>query len=317
LKVISKEDIRKQWATLPRYETVIIDECFTKGTKVLTDLGYKNIEDIKIGDTVANAIGWGKVENTIINTTDKIYKLTLSNGEIINVTGNHPFFTDKGWVKASDLNNSYLLMSYDVLQWEYEKQEKNSTFLRNLRKADSTWMASWWSVGSFQKDLFNRMCEKTRLEIHPMYLVKPSGETEIINSEKVFRENDKKESYVDTRSKGTSYGYSKEEWLQTYIPQKRKWSRNATTTKDIISRIGKWLGCRIPRSDKDVSKVWNISIEVDGVAHNNPSMRKKDIKKEMFLKSLGWKTLRFKNSQILKSITSVLADIQVILQKEF
>ena len=52
-----------------------------------------------------------------------------------------------------------------------------------------------------------------------------------------------------------------------------------------------------------------IAIEVDGTSHNSLIRREQDKKKTEFLEQLGWKVLRFKNDQILQSITSVLKDI--------
>ena len=256
LKVISKEDIRKMWDDLPHFQTVIIDECFVKGTKILTEYGYKNIEDIKKGDRVANAIGWGKVKKTFINKTNKIYRITLSNGKIINVTGNHPFFTDKGWVKASELDSSYLLMSYNMLELEYENKKTTTTFLRNLQEADSAWMASRRILWSIQEDMFARMCQETRLKLYQPYLVKPSGETENINIEEMFRKDEEKKSDVNTWSKGEGYGNTEKKWLQINIPQKRKWARNAITPKNIISRFRKRLDRRISSGYKNAPELW-------------------------------------------------------------
>jgi len=256
LKVISKEDLRKMWDTLPGCTTLIIDECFIKGTKVLTDNGYKNIEDIRRGDNVANAIGWGEVTNTIINKSNEIYKISLSNGKNISVTGNHPFFTNEGWVNAEDLNNSHLLMSYDMLTLEYEKQKTKNTFVHNLRKADSAWMASRWPLRPVQKDLFTRMCEKARLELYPMYLVQPNGRTKIVSFKEMFGENEKEQSYVDGWGKRKSNGDPKKEWLQTCVSQKRKRARNAITSKNIISSIRRWMDSGISCSDKSSEDQW-------------------------------------------------------------
>ncbi|MCX6822116.1 MAG: hypothetical protein NTW30_05050, partial [Candidatus Aenigmarchaeota archaeon] len=41
LTVISKEELRRDWQLLPHYDTVIVDECFTNETEILTDKGFK------------------------------------------------------------------------------------------------------------------------------------------------------------------------------------------------------------------------------------------------------------------------------------
>jgi hypothetical protein len=83
--------------------------CFTAGTKVLTDEGEKNIEDIEVGDRVlAKNEETGEQaykEVTVLhrNEKDTTYKLSVGN-QIIETTDNHPFWVDgKGWVLAVDL----------------------------------------------------------------------------------------------------------------------------------------------------------------------------------------------------------------------
>lgn len=70
--------------------------CFTKGTMVLTDKGYKPIEDIKIGDKVLNANG--DSFNTVIETKsheEDVYKMRVYGTLPFNVTGSHPFLSAK------------------------------------------------------------------------------------------------------------------------------------------------------------------------------------------------------------------------------
>jgi very-short-patch-repair endonuclease len=56
-----------------------------------------------------------------------------------------------------------------------------------------------------------------------------------------------------------------------------------------------------------------IGIEVDGHSHNLIERQKQDIKKDMFLESLGWKILRFKNEEILKDLNNVVQEIMSII----
>ncbi|WP_341278990.1 polymorphic toxin-type HINT domain-containing protein [Paenibacillus sp. FSL H8-0537] len=86
-----------------------ICNCFTAGTKVLTDEGEKNIEDIEVGDMVLSKNEetgeqvYKEVLNLFRNQRDEIYKLSVS-GQIIETTFNHPFWVEgKGWVLAEDL----------------------------------------------------------------------------------------------------------------------------------------------------------------------------------------------------------------------
>ncbi len=45
-----------------------------------------------------------------------------------------------------------------------------------------------------------------------------------------------------------------------------------------------------------------IAIEIDGNSHSLLSRKEQDIKKENFLKSIGWTVLRFTNAQVLENI---------------
>ena len=83
--------------------------CFVAGTKVLTDNGYKLIEDIKVDDYVyafnemTNDYELKKVLQKFNNRTKKIYEIYVAE-HIIKTTDKHEFYVrDKGWIKASEL----------------------------------------------------------------------------------------------------------------------------------------------------------------------------------------------------------------------
>ncbi|GKU78138.1 hypothetical protein L3i20_v225350 [Paenibacillus sp. L3-i20] len=89
--------------------------CFTAGTKVLTDDGEKPIEDIKVGDMVLSKNeetgeqAYKEVLNLFRNKRDVIYKLSVDD-QLIETTFNHPFWVEgKGWVLAEDLAEGDIL----------------------------------------------------------------------------------------------------------------------------------------------------------------------------------------------------------------
>jgi len=89
----------------------IIDECFVKGTKIkLSNGNSKSIEDVSVGDSVCNLTGNGKVTNTFVNKVDlqRVVKVTLSNKQTITCSCDHLFYTNKGWVKAKNLENCFV-----------------------------------------------------------------------------------------------------------------------------------------------------------------------------------------------------------------
>ncbi len=70
--------------------------CFVEGSLVLTELGYKPIEEIKIGDIVLTHNNkWKKVVHTITNEANELYRIKCMPSEDIHCTANHPFYVRK------------------------------------------------------------------------------------------------------------------------------------------------------------------------------------------------------------------------------
>ena len=103
--------------------------CFVKGTKVKTETGFKNIEDIKIGDKVYsynlnnNSLELKKVLNTIKSNTIDTYKVTIG-GKTVEMSPKHQLYIiDKGWVRAYDLNVNDKLLDVNGKQITISKIE--------------------------------------------------------------------------------------------------------------------------------------------------------------------------------------------------
>lgn len=79
--------------------------CFPKGSKVLTDEGYKNIEDIKNGDMVITHTNeYKEVYMLMESESNDLYSIKPRNSTAIIATGNHPFYVRKmnrSWDKKS------------------------------------------------------------------------------------------------------------------------------------------------------------------------------------------------------------------------
>jgi hypothetical protein len=99
---------------IPQADVVIQDECFVGELTVLTPTGPKRIDEIKVGDKVLNATGVGTVKH-VLQIQSHTIKLELSNGQSIRVTRDHPFFTDRGWVKAEALERGSNLFGPEEL----------------------------------------------------------------------------------------------------------------------------------------------------------------------------------------------------------
>ena len=85
-------------------DLLIIDECFTAGTKVSTPYGEKDIDKVGLGDVVLTQAGYGVVEAVSAKNSDDLYLLEFDDGTTITCTGNHPFFTQDGWKQARELD---------------------------------------------------------------------------------------------------------------------------------------------------------------------------------------------------------------------
>ena len=126
--LVSRADSLKDWAQqISLWE---IDECFPAGTKITTLNGYKNIEDVKIGDKVLafnDKNQTFKIEKVNYlfkkETPTQMMSLTLKGHHVIQCTCNHPFWTKRGWIKAEDLT-----LDDEVLY------EINNSEMYNLRK---------------------------------------------------------------------------------------------------------------------------------------------------------------------------------------
>ncbi|OMD34714.1 hypothetical protein BSK56_33475, partial [Paenibacillus borealis] len=115
--------------------------CFTAGTKVQTDEGEKNIEDIEVGDKVLSKdeitgeVAYKEVTATFNHETNEIYKIHVGD-QTIESTFNHPFYVkDKGWTFVKDLKAGDLLVQSDgnTLKIESNEVEHRQAAVYNLR----------------------------------------------------------------------------------------------------------------------------------------------------------------------------------------
>ena len=117
------------------YYSTVYTECFVSGTKVLVEGGYRNIEDIKVGDYVyaldldTNERVLKKVTRKYEGSAIETYEIVV-NGEKIITTPKHEFYViDKGWIRAFDLEVGDVLNSFnngklEITDIRYIKHEK-------------------------------------------------------------------------------------------------------------------------------------------------------------------------------------------------
>jgi hypothetical protein len=111
--------------------------CFVAGTQVLTDQGNIFIDDlictperVKIlsYNFKESRIEYQKIEAVSSRKGFGIYRVTTSNGRMVEITGDHPIFVQgKGYIAASSLTSSDYIM-YAMSQGDY------SAFISNSKK---------------------------------------------------------------------------------------------------------------------------------------------------------------------------------------
>ena len=123
--------------------------CFTKGTMVLTDKGYKPIEDIKIGDKVLNANG--DSFNTVIETKnheEDVYKMRVYGTIPFNVTGSHPFLSAK---RLNKRKKEYSELSFRPME-ELDINDVISSPHIKIEKETQLNYDALWSLGFYVGD---------------------------------------------------------------------------------------------------------------------------------------------------------------------
>lgn len=119
-----------------KFDLVVLDECFTYDTKIMTELGEKSI-----GDIVENVLDikiltynhknkileYKKINRWIRKSKDTIYKIKLNNGLFIECTDNHKFYVkNKGYVRARELTTTddlYILSETTNKETNLEKRK--------------------------------------------------------------------------------------------------------------------------------------------------------------------------------------------------
>lgn len=120
-------------AELGSFDLVIVDECFPAGTMINTPRGTIPIEDLYVGQPVCHALGVGEIEAISSRPAYELVELELSNGRTIRCTPNHPFFTSKGWCRASALGiGTHLYSREDLSRLRERVSSKN-------HRAEETW----------------------------------------------------------------------------------------------------------------------------------------------------------------------------------
>lgn len=128
-KNVKKEQENHSWATDSRGNKLNEpqdgeDHCFSAGTKILTERGLVNIEEVVIGDVVINSFGKNKVIKTFNNGVKKTNKYSMLFDTLsvsLTCTDNHKIKTDQGWKQIKELKKE------DKIYLHKSLMEKNTT----------------------------------------------------------------------------------------------------------------------------------------------------------------------------------------------
>lgn len=119
--------------------------CFVAGTRVKTKNGYKNIEDIKVGDEVlTHKNRWRKVLRIGNTPNQEIWEIISMDDEKFLTTGNHPFmttqieethYTDVIFKQVKDLTYDDLLVGH-LFKPESSNKAYKYTKIVSIRKTN-------------------------------------------------------------------------------------------------------------------------------------------------------------------------------------
>lgn len=109
-------------------KSIILDECFPGYEKIVTEVGAMKIDSlfkkfktqpkkqlprIKTFNETTKEFEWKKIVKIWSNGIRKIIRVNIGKG-YIHCTPNHPFLTERGWVKAEDLAPGEVMISDNI-----------------------------------------------------------------------------------------------------------------------------------------------------------------------------------------------------------
>ena len=245
--VIINYDILPYWVEYIRAENftaVVVDECFPAGTKIQTPKGNKNIEELKVGDVVYNATGIGYIKAINSRTTNDLIRIHLNNNTFIDVTPNHPFFTEIGWVCANELKNNtklfcrsniFNIFANNIRLKKYGKEKmcslrggvytsnRENTILRNILFSEMENV----SAGNKESCLQFKNFRKNKFKIKRKLQTKSGNSQTIINTYEI------KQPFKKSGNNRKNQSTLEKIWTPntTTKIERRKWETTSTSTK--------------------------------------------------------------------------------------
>ncbi len=263
-------------------KTLVLDECFIAGTKINTPNGNKNIEDLKVGDQVLNAIGKGTIkaigQREVIGELVKLY---LSNGKQIVCTKNHLFFSENGWVEAIKTKDKKIFTSSLIFNIM-----RNNILLKNLYKGNNNEKKNRReNLPTMQKEilcppirnkaflrelLFNemenestRICEGDSLKNKNQNALREKIQNNEKNSQRKaldsgtsINQNEEKQSNDEPQNSRKNETTFQKIWssIKRATIKRGKWKTHPLCTKNSLGSISRWMDFRISHKNKSSKK---------------------------------------------------------------
>lgn len=219
VQTLSKQDLT-QYKYM--WDVVITDECFSCDTLISTINGYKKIKDINYGDMVLSynhktkKAEYKPVIHKFSKGAESVLTVFVENGKMV-ITGNHPIYTQRGYIKAEELTNGdYVLrdMSETCRFAENEGKQQKQGKKKRLRLLFK---------GMFKKRGSSSQYMDTRKTEKGIGTDERAEQDGSIYKAKTVNEN--KQSYEQTRDKGKGIKDIKGTRSQTAY---KGWKRNRT-----------------------------------------------------------------------------------------
>ena len=221
VQTLSKADL---FALRNTWDVVIVDECFSCDTLISTIDGYKKIKDIDYGDMVLSynhdtcKAEYKPVIYKFCKGAENILTVTTEFGRM-ELTGNHPVYTQRGYIKAEELTNG-----------DYVLQDMSET-CRFIEKAEGDCKAKQIKGLRF---LFERLRSKItvdgRKKKKGFRTDERAEQNRSIYKAKTVNEN--KQPYEQTRDKGEGIKDIKRTRSQTAC-KRWKWNRTYRATENV------------------------------------------------------------------------------------
>jgi hypothetical protein len=144
------KNIRPFLAKIPR---ICVTACFPAGTPVAVEGGYKNIEELQVGELVwawheeTGDLALKPVLQTMQRESDALVELQVG-ADTVQATPEHPFWANGAWTDAGDLAKGDELLRSDGLTMpvgQVTHRTEQATTVYNVEVADwHTYLVSWW-----------------------------------------------------------------------------------------------------------------------------------------------------------------------------